>query len=186
MQYDEIKESLQFNKKETNIFMPNEIFNDLQNNIKKSVHIPFAYSYYYLITWLYRYAKYGSISIDNKNIKEILGYNKDYKPIDYIIKKNGILDLMEYTITTKDHPISWEVNDNYLNFSMLSDFDEETIKTIKKIKSRKYMIKFPYKSFFRTKESEEDNYEDGTFYDVSNTHLIPFEVFMFCMSKKEI
>jgi hypothetical protein len=186
MQYDEIIKTLQYYKKESAIYMPNEIFRDLQNNIKKSLHIPFAYSYYYLVTWLYRYAKYGSINVDNKDMKEILGYNKDYKPVDYIIKKNGILDLMEYTYTAKDYPISWEVNDNYLNFSMLSDFDEETIRTIKETKSRKYTIKFPNKAFFRTKESQEDNYEDGTFYDISTTHLVPFEVFTFCMDKKEI
>ncbi|MFB7303548.1 hypothetical protein [Heyndrickxia sporothermodurans] len=186
MNYEEIEKYLCFNEQETNIYVPNEIFKDLQNNFKKTNHIPVAYCYYYLISWLYRYAKYGSFNIDNKKIKEILGYHQDSKGIDYIIKKNGILDLMDYTITTKDFPISWTFEDGLLKFDMLSDFDDDMQKTIKETKSRKFTIKFPVKAFHRTKESEDDNYEDGTFFEIDNTHLVPFEVFMFCMSKKEI
>ncbi|MGE6259212.1 hypothetical protein ACQKCU_15120 [Heyndrickxia sporothermodurans] len=186
MNYEEIEKYLCFNEKENNIYMPNEIFKDLQDNIKKTVHIPFAYSYYYLICWLYRYTKYGIFNIDNRKIKEMLGYNKDSKGIDYIIKKNGVLDLMQYTITTKDFPVSWTFEDNYLDFDLLSDLDEYAQKMVKELCSRKYTIKFPLKGFYRTKESEDDNYEDGTFFEVDNTHLVPFEVFMFCMGKKEI
>ncbi|MBB2482973.1 hypothetical protein H5P36_22690 [Bacillus sp. APMAM] len=189
MKFEEIEKYLCFNEQETNIYVPNEIFKDLQDNFKKTNHIPVAYSYYYLISWLYRYAKYGSFNIDNKKIKEILGYHQDSKGIDYIMKKNGVLDLMEYTITSKDYPLSWKYDkyDGYgLEFEMLSEFPEEIQKTLKELQSRKYTIKYPVKAFHRTKESEEDNYEDGTFYEVDNTHLVPFEVFMFCMSKKEI
>lgn len=187
MNYEEIEKYLQYNEKESNLFIHNEIFKDLQDNFKKTNHIPVAYCYYYLISWLYRYAKYGSFNIDNKKIKEILGYHQDSKGIDYIMKKNGVLDLMGYTITTKDFPISWTFEDDFLDFDLLSQFDEDMQKIIKEtLISRKYTIKYPPKAFHRTKESEEDNYLDGTFYEVDNTHLVPFEVFMYCMSKKEI
>lgn len=183
---DKINEILQYNEKESKLFIHNEIFNDLKHNLNRSNHIPFAYSYYYLICWLYRYAKYGQLTIDNKSIKKILGYSPTYPEIDYIIKKNGVLDVIGYTITAKDYPISWTFDNNCLDFFMLRDCDEETQKLVKGTKSRKYTVKFPPKAFHRTQESEEGNHLDGTFYDVSNTHLIPFEVFMFCMSKKDI
>lgn len=184
---DELNNKLQYNEKESKIFMPNEIFNVIQASGIKNKHIPLAYSYYYLICWLYRYAKYGVMNnIDNKKIKEILGYSPTYPEIDYIIKKNGLLDEMGYTITVKDFPLSWIYEDDFLDFDLLSDMDEDTQKIIKQQYSRKFTVKFPPKAFHRTKESEDDNYLDGTFYEVNNTHLIPFEVFVFCMSKKEL
>lgn len=184
---DELNDKLQYNDKESKIFMPNEIFKDLQASGIKNKHIPLAYSYYYLICWLYRYAKYGAMNdIDNKKIKEILGYSPTYPEIDYIIKKNGTLDQIGYTITVKDFPLLWTYEDDFLDFDLLSDMDEDTQRVVKQQYSRKYSVKFPPKAFHRTKESEDDSYLDGTFYEVDNTHLIPFEVFAFCMSKKEL
>lgn len=183
---DDVRKLLQYDDKESKIFIHNEIFTDLKTlRSKGSSHIAFAYAYYYLICWLYRYAKYGSINIDVKLIKQILGYNSSYQGIDYIVKKNGVLDSMNYTATTKDFPLSWTYDD-CLDFDLLSDMDEDVQKIIKEARSRKYTIKFPVKTFHRTIESENDNYLDGTFYEFDNTHLVPFEVFMFCMSKKEI
>ncbi|WP_299831322.1 hypothetical protein [uncultured Metabacillus sp.] len=181
---DELIKQLQYDEKESTIFIPNEIFTDLQNHIKKSNHIPFAYSYYYLVNWLYRYTKYGGLSIDNKTIKSILGYNPTYTEIDYLIKKNGVLDLMGYCSTVKDYPISWTFEDEILEFVLLSDIEEEFQKLIKESRSRKYTIKLPVKSFYR-KEDNED-VMDGTYYEFDRTHLIPFEVFLFCMSNKEL
>ncbi len=175
---------LQFNNKESPVYMPNEIFVDLQKHIDKSKHIPFAYAYYYLISWLYRYTRYGSMSVDNKMIKKWLGYSPTYPEIDYLIKKNGILDSMEYTSTVKDYPVSWTFDDGDLEFVMLSDFEEDMQKYINGTRSRKYTVKLPIKAFHR--QVDIDDVLDGTFYDISNTHLIPFEVFAFCMSKKDI
>lgn len=184
---DELNEQLQYNEKESKLYIPNEVYKDLEKSEIKNTHIPFAFSYYYLICWIYRYTKYGTINnMDNKKFKKILGYSPTYPEIDYIIKKNGLLDQMEYTSTVKDFPISWTFEDNFLEFDLLSDLDEETQKIIKQQFSRKYSIKLPFKAFHRTKESEDDKYLDGTFYEVDNTHMIPFEVFLFCMSKKEL
>lgn len=187
MNYQEIKKYLQYNENESKVYMPNEIFEDLQNNMKKTVHIPVAYSYYYLVTWLYRHAKYYNIPIDNKKMKEILGYSPSYPEIDYIFKKNGLLDVMGYTETVKDYPVLWTFEDNFLEFEMLSEYDEYTQKVHKETRSRKYTIKYPVKAFERVIAHGEDTLElEGTFYDVENTHLIPFEVFMYCMNNKDI
>ncbi|AZV43678.1 hypothetical protein BAOM_3069 [Peribacillus asahii] len=193
MKYEEIESLLKFDEKESKLFMPNEIFEDLQNNIKKGVHIPVAYSYYYLVNWLYRHAKFAYNQIDNRKMKEILGYNPDTKGIDYILKKNGALDTMGYTETVKDFPVVWELSeDDGLTFTLLSEMDDYFKEEIKGSISRKYTVKFPVKAFHRHIYDEEmkgdynNGYEDGTFFEVDNTHLIPFEVFMYCMNNDKI
>lgn len=191
MNFDEIKTLIQFNDKESKVFMPNEIFTDLIGAIKNSPHIGFAYSYIYLVTWLYRYAKHMSNEgfLDNGKIKKILGYNANTKGLDYLTKRNGLLDQLGYTETAKDFPIAWTFEDNLLEFDMISDNKE--ILDIWNL-SRKYSIKFPVKGFYRYLNDEElkveyeSGYEDGTFFDVSNTHCIPFEVFMYCMDNEDI
>jgi hypothetical protein len=173
---------LNYDSKESPLYMPNEIFDDLQKGVNKRKYIPFAYSYYYLISWLYRYTKYGSVEIENKILKSILGYSSTYTEIDYLIKKNGILDQIGYTLTEKDYPTSW-LYDGDLEFTLLSDFNEDIQKLMKGTRSRKFAIKYPIKAFHRNGNQE---IIDGTFYEFDRTHLIPFEVFLFCMSKKEI
>lgn len=110
MKYEQLEELLQYHEKESKIFMPNEIFDDLKGAIPDSPHIAFAYSYTYLAAWLYRYSKHISPTegfIDNVKMKQILGYNENYKKLDYLIKKNGLLDQLGYTETVKDFPTSW-------------------------------------------------------------------------------
>ncbi|MBD8006413.1 hypothetical protein [Bacillus norwichensis] len=93
---------------------------------------------------------------------------------------------MEYTRTDKDYPVSWEINDD-LEFIMLSDFTEDVQEIMKKYtNSKRFTVKFPIKAFHGSEESYNDGYLDGTFYEVDNTHHIPFEVFMYCMGSKEI
>ncbi|MDE8562751.1 hypothetical protein PNH38_02500 [Anoxybacillus rupiensis] len=189
MNYAEMEQLLQFNDYESKIFMPNEIFGDLQKNIDNPSHIAFAYSYIYFVTWAYRYAKYGTVNelIDQKFIKKILGYNANYKKLDYLIKQNGVLEQMDYIRTTKDFPLSYSYDEiEGLQFYYVDDFKEYTeyIKALNVPKN--YKIKFPVKAFYRDKESEEDYYEDGTFFYVDKTHLVPFEAFIFCMTNKDL
>ena len=189
MTYAELEQLLQFNEHESKIFMPNEIFSDLQKNIDNASHIAFAYSYIYFITWLYRYAKYGTANelIDQKFIKRILGYNENYKKLDYLIKQNGILEQMDYIRTEKDFPIAYSYDEiDGLQFQYVDDFKEYTeyIKALNVPKN--FKIKFPVKAFYRDKESEEDYYEDGTFFYVDKTHLVPFEAFIFCMTNEDL
>ncbi|MFY0802150.1 hypothetical protein [Peribacillus frigoritolerans] len=185
MNYQEIASTLQFYKNESDVYIPNEIFEDLKDNMKKGSHIPVAYSYYYVVNWLYRHCKYGNIDIDINKIKEILGYNKGTRTVDYIFKKDGLLDTMNYTETTKDFPISWGLDDrNNLEFDMLSDQKEEDKLEFTKQMSRKYTIKCPIRALTRNPDDNDDL--DGTFHQRDNTHLIPFEVFMYCMSNEKI
>ncbi len=176
---------------ESKIYIPNEIFDDLKNNndINSAAHTAFSFSYIYLATWLYRYAKHNGIIEATSStkegtisMKEILGYNQMTKGLDYLIKKNGVLEKMGYLSTVKDYPISAIFEDGYLEFSMLSDLEVEMQNYVKNRSSRKYTIKFPVKAFYRFN----DNDEDGTFFDISNTTLIPIEVFLFCMSNDQL
>ncbi|MED1863263.1 hypothetical protein P4V41_07325 [Fictibacillus nanhaiensis] len=183
---NEIINKLSYNEKETKIYIPNEIFNDLEGlHVKGSSHVAFAYSFYYLTSWLYRYCKYGQIEIDTKMIKELLGYHPDNKVINYIIKKNGVLDELGYTMTTTDYPVAWEYEDG-LEFVLLSDLDTDAKKMLQSKKGKNYKIKVPIKGIWRSKESEEEGIEDGTFYEVDNTHCVPFEVFIECMENDQL
>ncbi|MBE2905532.1 hypothetical protein HPJ93_10840 [Anoxybacillus flavithermus] len=189
MTYTDMEQLLQFNDYESKIFMPNEIFGDLQKNIDNASHIAFAYSYIYFITWLYRYAKYGMVNelIDQKFIKKVLGYNENYKKLDYLIKQNGILEQMGYIRTEKDFPLAYSYDEiDGLQFQYIDDFKEYTeyIKALNIPKN--FKIKFPVKAFYRDKDSEEDYYEDGTFFYVDRTHLVPFEAFIFCMTNGDL
>ncbi|MEH7418969.1 hypothetical protein V7266_27450 [Neobacillus drentensis] len=182
MKYEQIEELLQFTDKEI-IFMPNEIFNDLKVAIpNSSSHLAFAYSYTYLTTWIYRYAKHLSTNgfVDNIKMKEILGYNQKYKKLDYLIKKHGLLDQLGYTQTVKDFPTTWTYDEfEGLEFGMYST-NKEYLAVLNL--SRKFTVKYPVKAFNRYEQGE----TDGTFYQFENTHSVPFEVFVFCVDNDQL
>lgn len=162
------------------VFIPNEIFMDLQQNIVSSQHLAFAYSYHFLICYLYRYCKF----IDNHNnkvtqseIKRILGYSPNNKVIDYIIKKGGVLDEKGYTQTTTDYPITWGIDEyKHISFLCISAY-KRNYESPSILNDRNFKIKSPTKGFYRTKESQELDILDGTFYDTSFTHFLSYETF---------
>lgn len=94
-----------------NVQIPNDIFKLLSSKIKNKncstniKQVSFAYLYIILVSFLYKYTNFVYIDngtyIQNTDIKELLGYSKTTKSIDSIIKKNGILDNIGLTITTK-------------------------------------------------------------------------------------
>lgn len=179
----EIRELLNYNEKESEIYMPNELFDILMKNTNNSSHLSLTYAYMYFITWQYKYLKHivNDNVIDNKNIKEILGYNATTKGLDYITKKNGLLDSLGLTETIKNIPVSKSIDyDGVINFETIYSNDEE----LKHLNlNRKYTLKFPVKAFNRYGEK---GISYGTYFNKTNTHLIPFEVFMFCMGNREI
>ncbi|MCM3719173.1 hypothetical protein [Fictibacillus phosphorivorans] len=210
LQYNEYKGS------ESKIFMPNEIFEDLikslneelpqkeqskveyiteKNKVRKkrglnkgvsTNHIAFAYSYIYLVTWLYRYTKYTVLKsgISNSTIKEILGYKPETRTVNYLIIKNGLLDKIGYLETHKDFPVWWSQSQyEALDFQMYSEEkDSFPYHTIPK----NFTIKYPIKGFYREVNDDGTVEIEGTFNEVDNTHCVPFEVFMYCMSKDDI
>lgn len=184
LSYEQIEDITNYNSKMNNHFMPNEIFEDLQANLSKSPHITFAYSYYYLISWLFRNTTYGFRNITPPIIKQLLGYSKTTKTINFLIKEGGVLDRMGYTQTTKNYPYLWEFDDGELEFFFIEEADESEKKYHHEGKANNFKIKYPVKHFYRSKESLEDDHMDGIFYDISNTHEVPFEVFIHCMSIK--
>lgn len=166
--------------------MPNEIFSDFRNSIKSAKHNTFAYSYYYYVSYLYRYCKwYDNEKITQALIKQKLQKSAIDKKVDYLIKKDGILDTIGYTITDSNYPLSWSMENGFLEFEMIKDFRELVgCNTI--IQDLSYKVKYPVKSFFRNTDSLTNGNLDGTFYEVENTHKIDYEVFEKCMSNQHL
>ncbi len=169
-------------KQQESIFMPNEIFEDLQKHISKPTHIAFAYSYIYLLNYLYKFSKY--IGEDNKlmnktRIKEQLKVSPNNETYNYLIKKNGLLDKLHYTRITTDVPILTIYDDlqKELTFHYYSDLEPEDKRRFQKDVCVKSEIPIPIRAFFRCKEAENDFYYNGTFYDVENTHQIDKKIF---------
>jgi hypothetical protein len=177
-----LKERVGYNDLESKVFMPNEIFEDLSIlHDKGGSQVAFAYSFYYLTTWMYRYCKYDKMNSGIADIKELLGYHRDNKKINYIIKKGGALDQLGYTESSTDYPIAWSYEQDELEFTYLSELDDYSQKIIRERTGRNYKIKKPFKAIWRTADSYSEGYQDGTFYAIENTHLIPFDVFLYCM-----
>lgn len=194
MQYEELKDQFKFNEAETQTYLPNEIFNELKV-IKNPQHRAFAYTYIYLTTYLWRYAKYGSIPYANltqDKLKQILGRKGDER-LNYLIKKNGVLEEMKWLETTNDFPIisEYRKEDDYLEFTYLSEWkDTDMWENVKP--PNRFTVKRPIRGYNRfpndleLQEDYENGDQDGTFEHIENTHQIPLEVFMYCMSKKEV
>lgn len=194
MRYEEISKLLEINGKESPVFMPNELFEDLQNQMKDATHIAYAYSYTYLIHFLYRNCKYFNIAtiLNGDVIKGILGYKKSNRTMNYITMKDGILDTIGVTEPTKDYPMSWTLDEKDLSFFMYSQCDVVT-KSILPAIPKKFFLKYPVKAMENRiieKESKEEEIEEleleGTFFDVSYTHSVDFNIFMFCMEERSI
>lgn len=177
---------IKYTEYENKIYMPNEIFQDLKVlHSKGSSHVAFTYSYYFLISWLYRYAKYWDYQIDVKMIKRMLGYNENNKKINYIIKKDGFLDEIGYTRTNSNFPVAYEYKDD-LEFTMLSDLDKEVQAEIINQKGRNFKIKVPLKGIWRDSESERNRDWNGTFFQIDYTHEMRMDLFEFCMNDKQL
>lgn len=165
--------------------MPNEIFEDLKQHINIGKHVAFAYTYYYFISYLYRYCKwYIDKPMTQSDIKSKLGLSSVEKRVDYLIKKNGVLDKMNYTLTTGDYPVEWTTENDILEFTMISELRERhSIQTI--ITERALKVKCPIRCFSRSGDID-SNLLDGTFYDVSNTHDIRYDKFEHCMNNEKL
>ncbi|MGG0667712.1 GIY-YIG nuclease family protein [Lederbergia citrisecunda] len=166
-----IFEVLEINGMESNIFIPNSIFEDLIFNIKNGSHIAYAYGYLYLSYYLYRNCKYFNVkTILNTNVlKELLGYKEKNRTANYITKRGGLLDKMGYTESTKDYPIFLEETDGKeLSFITHKDVEGSVV---------------PQKSFFLKRPVKMAEFTD---IEESQSHSIDFEVFNFCMERKEL
>lgn len=169
------------------IFIPNEMLVDFRKfKYTTNSHYAFAVCYYILISYFYYVAYYGIKQITQQDIKEILGYSKNYKPIDYLIKKNGLLDKSGYTETTSNYPISVDfdtiVEKGYIEFTMSDEYKELKYKS----ESNNYKIKYPFKAFFRTKKDYKDGEQTGTFTYYENTTKITSSEFFEIINNKNL
>lgn len=184
---EELIKKLNVRDSDQMVNIPNEIFKQLKvlsnKKDKKGSHITFAYSYIYLYTWLYRYCKYYNYPITTEEVKQLLGYSATNKTMNYLVKKNGLLEELNLLKTTTDYPVYYEFVDKSIQFETLSQQDEYLKEILRKRHSNNYTIKLPIFAFEREIEGEMDN---GTFYDAYRTHIIDFNVFKFCMLNNEL
>lgn len=165
--------------------MPNGLFREIKEwtvsgAVKSNQHQEFIYSYYWLLVYLWRYAKYHQHSITQKTIKQLLQYNPYEKRLDYLIKKNGILDMVGLTEVETDYPVSWnQKGDGELSFTMLSEFNSDVQRMIKADKPLKYAVKSPVRHIG-------NGIDDGLFWSIENTHEIPAYVFKICMENEQL
>ncbi len=172
--------------------IPNGIFKDLSQSIKDKKggtniqQSSFAYAYLVCLSFLYKYAHYVDVNnesyIQSNDIKRILGYSAKTKSIDYIIKKDGLLENIGLIETTEDFPVYTTYSTDKYNGIDIREFitvndlkhgsDDILFKKIKSIvKNKNYAIKIP-KFIFDYKG------DVGTLYDYSNTHMINIKEFI--------
>ncbi|MCY9588635.1 HTH domain-containing protein [Paenibacillus chitinolyticus] len=163
------------------VYIHNEIFTELKNTdkIKSATNIAFAYCYYCLNCYLFRYCKYGNAYwFTKETLIEMLGFARNNKTFDYLIKKNGLLDRLGLTETVSDLPVQSEFDDQFVSFIMYKALNDKEIFTL----PHKYTVKKPIKAFRRY----EDDVFDGTFYDISNTHLFSIHRFIQIISNPDL
>jgi|GEM_PF-1789525 len=188
-----LKENLQGDN--LSVAMPNELFKQLlqmkEDGELKSVHIGFTYSYIYLQTYMYRYSTYDRYVPKTSEIKELLTYNPTEQRTDYIIKKNGLLEQKDILTTTNEFPVISEMMDadngidRVPEITTIQEFcnehQHETVDEWRKKMgiTRRNDCKYPVFAFER---EYDDGCVEGTFFDISDTHLIDMDAFLFCMS----
>lgn len=127
-------------------------FNKLlaEGDIKNNRHKTFAFSYYCLVSYLWKYSKYGLQEINTQDIKRILQVNPSEKRMDYLIKKGGILDLFGFTETTRDFPISTTFDEhNMIIVKTLKDIREDLAKSFLEQYNNRYTCKKPLLQYNR-------------------------------------
>jgi hypothetical protein len=205
----QLKEILHYNEDQSQIYLPNEIFDELKDTIDLKVekrsceHLAYAYSYIYLVTYLYRYAVYGNGTnglnlITEKDLRKILQTCKDSRFKDYLTKEGGLLQKLNYIRKTRDFPVAYQYEEDHCDsflvkpiFITLKEFLEEFEMELDFIHKGKipprYKINFPFRAFYDCEVNAEDGYIDhGYFYNYANTHMIPVEVFLFCMGRDDL
>ncbi|MEC0307365.1 hypothetical protein P4H67_11440 [Paenibacillus lautus] len=190
------------------IYMPNEVFNDLVNcedfkaRKANATHIAFAFSYLYLASYMYRYARFtyydiqhGEKFIDDAVMYMICNtspYSRGKEGKNYITKKDGVLARLEYIRKESDYPISYNyydpfglINYSYLNWTMFSELrDKLPEESNRNPKARK--INFPMRGVYGDEECERENIENGYFFITANTTEIDINTFIFCMKHSDI
>lgn len=185
--------NIEYLYRKASVQLPNGIFKELSTAIRSSTdttnanQVSFAYAYLVATAFLYKYAQFVDTDhgtyIQNSNLKELLGYGKSTKSIDRILKKDGVLDELGLTATTREYPVRFYIDPSEeiggfpsWNFVMRNELLEDDIllpryKEI--VKNRNYEIKEP---LFLTTGYKDNDY--GTLYSLERTHEITIHEFL--------
>ena len=147
-------------------------------DIKNNRHKTFAFSYYCLVSYLWKYSKYGEQEINVQDIKSILQLSVGDKRVDYLIKKNGVLDLFGFTETTRDFPMATTFDeDNMIEVKTLKDLGEETEKSFLAQYNNKYACKKPLLQYNRKDKAglmfSKDDVVPISVFELTRTLLCP-------------
>lgn len=195
-----LKELVQFKEKESFLLMPNEVIpmivkcEQIESKQEKAKAISFAYTYLFISTWMYRYAKYGVVNMEIqsvKGLKRLAGISETTKTLDFIIKKNGMLDQLGLTETIpyKEAPIKWGLDENNNPvFEYFKSLDKEVIALIEKDFSlKRRQLKKPLLATNQRKETLYKNAIDGTFFDGKDyTHNVDILTLFKCLSEDDL
>ncbi|MFQ3542839.1 hypothetical protein Q7A53_02050 [Halobacillus rhizosphaerae] len=194
---------LEHNSFERKVFVPNEFFSDwlevidVDEDKKSSKHIAFGYSYYYLITYLYRYTVYGKqteYSLTEDTIKKMLTvspHSKGKNGVNYISKRGGLLEKIGYIRKTKDFPVMHEFyqGDQEVIFRYISELKEEGLSSDYETNYRNYTISEPIHLTNGYKVDTGDGYDEyinPTKDEIDDTTMIPIDVFIFCVTREAL
>ena len=129
-----------------------DLFNKLmvEGRFKNNRHKTFSFSYYWLVSYLWKYSKYGNIEITTQDIKTILGVSPTEKRMDYIIKNGGLLDSIGLTETTRDFPVCTTFDNNgTIEVTTLSMLNKEIAQSFLCTLNNRYMCKKPLLQYKR-------------------------------------
>ncbi|WFB58698.1 hypothetical protein [Paenibacillus sp. BR1-192] len=196
----EMAKLLGVSEKHHEIYMPNEIFKDFVEAFsteemagKTSTHIAFAYAYYYLANYQWRYAQYRyyndktgvETSINEGTIKQILGFPSKSEQYTYLTKnKTGLLVKLGYIRKETDKPSRYWYDDEGKYKEVQFIYESEYPELYGNNKNWK--VAMPVKAHWREEWAELDCYYNGTFYQIDNTHLIDIDIFIYCMTNAEL
>ncbi|MEJ9114187.1 hypothetical protein LAV76_15535 [Bacillus paramobilis] len=200
---DEYKNILSVSRNEHYAVIPNEFFDEINsikkeiNLIKDSKHISFAFSYLYLVTYLYRYTKfhdYNDYEFTEQELKKLLTMSPDScgkNSVNKITKRGGILEKLGFIEKVRDYPISYDYDpeEKEFVFSYLSDVIADLGESAHKYfntNSKNRRVNLPVKMFNdRTLKAINMEYS-GTLYDVTYTTQIDIRVFIYCMIREKL
>ncbi|KRE70873.1 hypothetical protein [Paenibacillus sp. Soil750] len=198
----EIKNMLDVNEKQNYVFMPNEIFADFTEAFKDmkqetdkgktSTHIAYAYSYYFLANYMWRYARYrywddkvGDIILNEGVIKQFLGFPAKSEQYTYLTKnQTGLLQKIGYIRKVSDKPSRYLYDKERRFKEVLFIYESEYPEVYGNTKNWK--VAMPVKGIWRDLESELDNCENGTLYVINDTHKVNIETFIYCITNPEL
>lgn len=104
--------------KDAKVSIPNDIFFNLSKTeeTKNVQQISFCFSYLVLNAFLSKYCAYWDYYEENfitkKDMKVILGYNRENKTINHLIKVNGVLEKNNFLTHDKDIPVFYGIENN--------------------------------------------------------------------------